>query len=80
MSTLDRWNELYLAANGRTAFGQRGVRDPEYPCAEFLPGEPSGQCMSDGHYLCNECTWSVPLCATCGESWRLCECDPDGAS
>lgn len=35
--------------------GRPGERDPENPCVEFLPGSPAGQCLGDGHYLCNEC-------------------------
>lgn len=35
--------------------GVPGERDPDYPCAEFLPGKPDGDCASDGHYLCQEC-------------------------
>jgi len=32
-------------------------RDPDAPCPSraFLPGEPSGQCETDGHYMCAEC-------------------------
>ncbi|MGH9966565.1 MAG: hypothetical protein ACREBG_01860 [Pyrinomonadaceae bacterium] len=44
-------------------FGQPGVRDPDFPCAEFAPGEPNGRCSSDGHYLCHECKHLDP------ESW-----------
>ena len=36
-------------------FGQPGVRDPEFPCRGFEPGEPSGDCKTDGHYMCQEC-------------------------
>lgn len=36
-------------------FGAPGVRDPDLPCKVYDPGEPSGQCDSDGHYLCKEC-------------------------
>lgn len=38
-----------------------GIRDPDNPCTEFIPGQPSGVsgsafgCESDGHYLCGEC-------------------------
>lgn len=37
--------------------GDRGIRDPENPCRQFVPGVPSdtGTCESDGHYLCNQC-------------------------
>ena len=35
-----------------------GIRDPEYPCAEFKKGQSdwSSSCMSDGHYLCKDCS------------------------
>lgn len=52
---LREWNELVAAANGRTTFGQAGVRDPDNPCEAFDPGEPSGDCSPDGHYMCQEC-------------------------
>lgn len=45
----------------RAGTGTPGQRDPDFPCAEFKPGEPSyGRCDGDGHYLCEEC---VELCA-----------------
>lgn len=37
------------------------VRSWQDPCGEFRYGEPSGQCHSDGHYLCDECKWADPL-------------------
>jgi len=42
--------------------GRKGVRDPEFPCAEFDPGpvEVWASCMSDGHYLCLECRHLSP--------------------
>ena len=68
MSTAIRaWAELVESVNGRTLFGQAGVRDPEHPCAEFDPVENpdwlglevrapgDGTCDSDGHYLCGSC-------------------------
>ena len=30
-------------------------RDPDADCDEFEPGPPSGQCWTDGHYMCREC-------------------------
>lgn len=58
MSVLQRWNELYAHANGRTTLGEVGVRDPEYPCSEFDASgyDGYGNCQSDGHYLCTECS------------------------
>jgi hypothetical protein len=62
------WRELYESVNGRTMFGQRGVRDPEHPCEMFDPVDDidwlglsieapgTGSCDSDGHYLCNGCS------------------------
>ena len=35
--------------------GVKGIRDSDYPCEAFDPGEPSGKCETDGHYLCIEC-------------------------
>lgn len=32
------------------------LRDPDAPCAEYLPGAPSTEdCAGDGHYLCSGC-------------------------
>ena len=35
-----------------------GLRDPDYPCDAFESGAPGpfGDCETDGHYLCDECT------------------------
>lgn len=61
------WAELTENVNGRTVFGQRGVRDPEAPCGMFDPVEEidwlgvritapgDGTCSADGHYLCRGC-------------------------
>lgn len=52
----------------RERLGDPGVRDPDLPCREFEPGSPgSGECESDGHYLCVECRW---LCARALEERR----------
>lgn len=32
-----------------------GVRDDQNPCAVFQNGTPSGDCESDGHYVCQDC-------------------------
>lgn len=52
------WACLVAEVNGRTFVGQPGVRDPEYPCEEFdgRGYDGSGQCDSDGHYMCVECS------------------------
>lgn len=39
--------------------GDAGVRDPDNPCIDFEPGSPSGDCDTDGHYLCLRCRKSV---------------------
>jgi hypothetical protein len=52
------WWELVEQANGRLYLGQDGVRDPDFPCVEFVRGAPNGWCDTDGHYMCRECTWS----------------------
>jgi hypothetical protein len=37
--------------------GTPGLRDEDAPCTFFDPGEtvPTNTCMTDGHYLCQEC-------------------------
>lgn len=59
---LRRFNELYAFVNARTTLGQAGVRDPEYPCDAFdAQGyDGLGKCLSDGHYLCTECSHLSP--------------------
>jgi hypothetical protein len=64
---LRRWADLEAQVNGRTFFGQNGVRDPQAPCDQFertpdgrlmgtgITADGSGSCMSDGHYLCCDC-------------------------
>jgi hypothetical protein len=60
------WLELVAHVNGRTVFGQAGVRDPDHLCdaydptadADYLGGVTApgtGSCESDGHYLCGGC-------------------------
>lgn len=56
------WYELAENVNGRSVFGQRGVRDPDGKCEGFDPVEGidwlgmritapgNGRCDSDGHY------------------------------
>lgn len=43
-------------------FGAVGVRDPEYPCDAFDGAgyDGSGNCRSDGHYMCKECSRLSP--------------------
>ena len=46
------WQYSREIQEGRAVFGkvgEVGVRDPEFPCADFKPGEPLGECESDGH-------------------------------
>jgi len=35
--------------------GVKGIRDSDNPCEVFDPGPASGDCQTDGHYLCIEC-------------------------
>lgn len=51
----DRWRILIEEVNGRRTIGSPGARDPEFPCDAYEPGEPSGDCEADGHYLCRGC-------------------------
>lgn len=65
--SLVAWAELIECVNDRTSLGERGVRDPDYPCAEHSPTDNrdllglritapgDGPCDSDGHYLCVGC-------------------------
>jgi hypothetical protein len=71
---LERWDALYAEVNGRTCFGQDGVRDPEHPCEAFVTGEPSGTCESDGHYMCGECRERVVGCHVCHALPDYCDC------
>jgi hypothetical protein len=56
------WAELIENVNGRTFLGQIGVRDPDGLC-EVFDGQGydgRGKCMSDGHYLCVDCSLLSP--------------------
>ncbi len=53
--------------------GARGVRDPDAPCTAFEPGEPAGDCQTDGHYLCDECVHRAARC-TCGGMYHTNDC------
>jgi len=48
------------ATQGR--MGDPGVRDPNARCELFCPGTPQGrgECLGDGHYLCQECEMWTP--------------------
>lgn len=58
-----------------TFIGQAGVRDPDHPCEGFTPGEPRGDCQTDGHYMCHECE-HCQRCEACEQIEDRCEC-PD---
>lgn len=45
------WDPRYTRLPNGTPF----VRDQDYPCYVFEPGEPQGNCDTDGHYICAEC-------------------------
>lgn len=38
-------------------------RDVDFPCPvdSFLPGDPTGDCDTDGHYMCAECAHANPV-------------------
>ncbi len=72
---LARWNTLYLEANGRSYVGAPGVRDPDSECDAFDPGEPAGDCQTDGHYLCGECVRRERGCPLCRQTEARCECE-----
>ena len=46
--------------------GAPNLRDPEFPCERFLPicpaygDKPSGNCETDGHYMCYKCVEKKP--------------------
>lgn len=58
-----RWESLYRFVNSKPPlFGTVGVRDPEHMCEEFdgKRYDGSGDCLSDGHYMCLECSLLSP--------------------
>lgn len=57
-----RWNALVAEVNGRPLIGTPGVRDIENPCAAFdgLGYDGTGDCLSDGHYVCTDCSLLSP--------------------
>ena len=53
------WQHLVAEVNGRRELGMPGVRDHKYPCELFDPVDApkgTGECRTDGHYLCTECS------------------------
>jgi len=70
--SLEQWNELHAFVNGRTRFGQVGVRDPDYPCELFDARgyDGTGDCHSDGHYMCTECSRLSPTASRFEEYGR----------
>jgi len=62
MMSVRRWEMLVDALNGRRPFGAPGVRDPDAECGEFDGAGYAGlgECLSDGHYMCEECSHLSP--------------------
>ncbi len=57
------WEMLRREVNGLPGFvGQPGVRDPDGLCEAFDGAgyDGTGNCDSDGHYLCVECSHLSP--------------------
>jgi hypothetical protein len=54
------WQALVRFVNG--SLGGDGIRDPENLCVEFdgRGYNGMGQCHSDGHYLCTDCSHLSP--------------------
>lgn len=54
-----RWT--FTATGERVSDGTHGVRDPDAPCEDYTPGEPTSwaRCEGDGHYLCKGCSFRV---------------------
>jgi len=50
-----------------------GIRSVDEPCVEFVNGTPGGNCETDGHYLCEECSRRAS-CTVCGLRPVRCEC------
>lgn len=61
--SLEQWQNLCEQLNGRAGtLGAAGVRDPDGVC-ELFDGrgyDGAGDCLSDGHYLCTECSHLSP--------------------
>jgi hypothetical protein len=72
---LGPFTDLFLAVNDRAPrLGTIGVRDPDGPCEAFdgKGYDGGGRCMSDGHYLCTECSELSPEAPRFAENygWR----------
>jgi len=52
---------VYLKLYDDCRVGDPGVRDTLNPCDYFKYGTASGDCESDGHYMCKECKCLTPL-------------------
>lgn len=52
------WEALRRAVNGIPTMGAVGVRDPDHVCEAFdgKGYDGHGDCDSDGHYLCVDCS------------------------
>jgi hypothetical protein len=62
MTLLDWENLRRFVNNQPVLFGTVGVRDPDNVC-EVFDGknyDGTGDCLSDGHYLCKECSHLSP--------------------
>lgn len=57
-----QWEVLVEEVNGRNVLGAIGVRDPNAICEDFdgLGYNGKGECHSDGHYLCKNCSHLSP--------------------
>lgn len=67
---------LVAYVNDRRIVGMPGVRDPDNVCEGFDPGTPAGtECMTDGHYLCDECTERASCECGCGHRPGWCQCE-----
>lgn len=73
-TAIQRWNRLCRLVNDKPTVGVDGVRDDDHPCAAFVLGKPQGDCSTDGHYMCDECTERAS-CDRCGERPMYCACD-----
>jgi hypothetical protein len=72
---LTRFSWLVHEVNGRQTMGMPGVRDPENPCEAFRTGRPDGDCGTDGHYLCDECSERATCADGCGNRPMHCDCE-----
>lgn len=72
MTGLIAWGELVENVNGRTHLEQVGVRDPDNVCEAFdrKGYDGGGSCLSDGHYLCVECSELAPAASRFEEYGR----------